>query len=100
MDHHCPWINNCVGFDNRKSFLLFVTYLFLALTLALVVIILVLITDFSLLFAQKKPFSIHIVLKILLFLFFGSLEITLGYFAFSHFRYVFVNRTTLEYMIA
>lgn len=26
MDHHCPWMNNCIGYSNMKQFILFIMY--------------------------------------------------------------------------
>ena len=39
MDHHCPWINNCVGIGNHKYFLLFIFYTSISCLYSLLLII-------------------------------------------------------------
>jgi len=47
LDHHCPWISNCIGFKNRRSFIIFLVLIFIQ-----AVFVLFIKSDFLLLYIK------------------------------------------------
>ncbi|KAI9144777.1 DHHC palmitoyltransferase-domain-containing protein [Paraphysoderma sedebokerense] len=92
MDHHCPWINNCVGFYNYKYFYLFLCYGTLYTVFIFVTVIPTVIRAFSS-DSVVENLSIHHIFLVLCGLLFG---ISLLAFSIFHTTLILKNRTTIE----
>ncbi|XP_047126260.1 palmitoyltransferase ZDHHC20-B isoform X1 [Hydra vulgaris] len=93
MDHHCPWVNNCIGWGNYKYFILFLFYAIL-FTMYVALSSLKYFIQFWTAHSSKKSNSdLHI-----LFLFFVSAMFSVSLWSLFGFHLFLLskNRTTLE----
>ncbi|EEF30829.1 zinc finger protein, putative [Ricinus communis] len=95
MDHHCIWINNCVGHANYKVFFVFVIYAVISCIYSLVLLIGSLTID-----PQKDEQqssgsfrSIYVISGVLLI----PLSVALGILLGWHVYLILQNKTTIEY---
>ncbi|CAL1374225.1 unnamed protein product [Linum trigynum] len=93
MDHHCLWINNCVGYWNYKAFIVLVFYATAASIYSTVVMMISSIhKDWD--FAEVLPFKIFYILSGAMM---AGLSITLGTLLGWHIYLITRNMTTIEY---
>lgn len=98
MDHHCPFTgNSCVGFLNRKFFMLFLYYATLSCTLVATLTPGAILTHLVKL--DDKPTShalVWIILVLMGYLFCLLHAVALAPFSLFHTYLVLKNRTTIE----
>ncbi|XP_024516801.1 probable protein S-acyltransferase 16 isoform X2 [Selaginella moellendorffii] len=110
MDHHCLWINNCVGHNNYKSFFLFVLYITSACIYSLVVLgfhavdeferaleVVAVEDDAAIVQPVKASVATASLLKIICGIVVIPLSVALSGLLVWHIYLSLHNRTTIEY---
>jgi len=93
MDHHCPWVNNCVGWRNYKCFILFLFYVILNSIYAATTLGIFVLPQFI---DSIIHGNINLVSSVVIFFIAGISGLCLTPFFVYHMQFISKNMTTIE----
>jgi len=99
MDHHCPWINNCVGYYNRKYFIQMLFYLVLVLLFSDIANAPFFYKNVMKIYNNKVNFNEDISNSLFFILIYAldlGLTVIIGLFFKFHLKIILENKTTIE----
>ncbi|KAK4051867.1 Palmitoyltransferase [Microbotryomycetes sp. JL201] len=93
MDHHCPWVNNCVGHGNYGHFIRFLTMVDIACSYHLGMIT---VRAFGSLAFSRYPTTTQMVMLVLNYVTCVPVLIAVGCLTLYHYWCLLFNTTTIE----
>lgn len=101
MDHHCPWVNNCVGYYNQGYFIRFLFYV----DISCLICITLLASRLSQVWGDSyytwyyvRESLVELTMIVLNLVLAVPVLLSVGGLSIYHFYYLFTNTTTIESM--
>ena len=96
MDHHCPWLANCVGHYNYGHFIRFLVAVDVTCSYHLTMITMRVLDRWNTFAYWREPTSKEVAFLVLNYVFCGPVLLLVGVFSIYHIYCLCINQTTIE----